>query len=206
MEKTLYCIRHGYSYHNKLFWDIGRRAYVEFRDTPLLEKGFCEAKLLNKTWQELPKIELVLVSPLTRTLQTAEFIFRNRNIPMIAKDFLLDFPLGGDELCNYRKEIDDLRYIYPYVNFEIMDNKYNWKPNRETVLDLNNRIEDMLSWIGNRREQHIAIVSHSSYLGQFKDRKIGDETNELKHCFPYKLKTRFDSNKNFVSMKEVTND
>ena len=88
---------------------------------------------------------------------------------MIAKDFLLEFPLGGDELCNYRKEIDDLRYMYPYVNFEIMDNKYNWKPNRETVLDLNNRIEDMLSWIGNRREQHIAIVSHSSYLGQFKE-------------------------------------
>ena len=125
---------------------------------------------------------------------------------MIAKDFLMEYPLGGDELCNYRKDIDDLRYMYPYVNFEITENKYNWKPNRETILDLNNRIEEMLSWIGNRREQHIAIVSHSSYLGQFKDRKIGDENNELKHCFPYKIKTRFDSNKNFVSMKEVLND
>ena len=31
MEKTLFCIRHGYALHNKLFWTIGRKAYGEFR-------------------------------------------------------------------------------------------------------------------------------------------------------------------------------
>ncbi len=49
MEKTLYCIRHGYALHNKLFFEIGPRAYSEYRDTPLLEKGFNQAKTLNKT-------------------------------------------------------------------------------------------------------------------------------------------------------------
>ena len=47
MEKTLYCIRHGYAFHNKLFKYIGRRAYIEFPDTPLLEKGYNQAKMLT---------------------------------------------------------------------------------------------------------------------------------------------------------------
>ena len=50
MEKTIYCIRHGYALHNKLFWDIGRRAYNEFRDTPLLEEGYNQAKRLGENW------------------------------------------------------------------------------------------------------------------------------------------------------------
>ena len=68
MEKTIYCIRHGYALHNKLFWDIGRRAYSEFKDTPLLEKGINQAKRLGKNWTELNNIQLVVVSPCTRTL------------------------------------------------------------------------------------------------------------------------------------------
>ena len=45
----------------------------------------------------------------------------------------------------------------------------------------------MKDWILKRPEKTIAIVSHSSFIGQFKDKKMGDEQNELKHCFPYKI-------------------
>ena len=70
MEKILYCIRHGYAVHNKLFQYIGRRAYTEFRDPNLLESGYNQAKMLNKTWKELDDIQLVVVSPCVRTLDT----------------------------------------------------------------------------------------------------------------------------------------
>ena len=34
-------------------------------------------------------------------------------------------------------------------------------------------------------EKNIAIVSHSSFLGQMMFNKIEDPNNELLHCFPY---------------------
>ena len=106
MEKFIYCIRHGYAYHNKLFYDIGTRAYSEFRDTNLLQEGYKQAKKLNQTWEDINNIELVLVSPCARALDTALFTFQNKDVPMIAHDFLIEYPIGGDEICNKRKNID----------------------------------------------------------------------------------------------------
>ncbi|MDP6187105.1 MAG: phosphoglycerate mutase family protein, partial [Pseudomonadales bacterium] len=47
-------------------------------DAPLVDKGILQAKELGKKWDNLDKIQKVLVSPLTRTLQTAENIFKDR--------------------------------------------------------------------------------------------------------------------------------
>ena len=187
MEKTIYFIRHGYALHNKLFWDIGKRAYSEYRDTPLLEEGYNQAKRLNSNWKELNNIQLVVVSPCTRTLHTAEFVFKNQNIPMIAKDFLIEHPIGI-ETANKRKNITHLKKIFPDINFNfIKSNEPKWYNNKETIDQLENRIQQMKDWILKRPEKTIAIVSHSSFIGQFKDKKMGDEQNELKHCFPYKI-------------------
>jgi len=203
-KKILYCIRHGYALHNRLFRDIGIRAYTEFRDTQLLEKGYNQAKMLNKTWKELNEIQLVVVSPCIRTLDTATFIFKNINVPMIANDFLIEYPMGGDEICNKRKDIDDLRYMYPYIRFDDFPNKVTWADKKETKTELNNRIEGMLDWIGMRRETRIAIISHSSFIGQMKDGFIGNnQKDELKHCYPYKIEVKYDSFKKFISMREL---
>ena len=43
----------------------------------------------------------------------------------------------------------------------------------------------MIKFIKTREEIHIAIVSHSSYLGHYMFDRIGDEKNEIKHCYPY---------------------
>ena len=94
-------------------------------------------------------------------------------------------------------------YMYPYINFDIYDNELKWSNEKETITKLENRIEDMLDWIGTRRETRIAIVSHSSFIGQFKDKKIGDENNELRHCYPYKIEANYSSLNKFISMKEV---
>ena len=46
-----------------------------------------------------------------------------------------------------------------------------------------------------RPEKKIAIVGHSSFIGQFKDYHIGYMENgdeELKHCYPYEFKLDMD--------------
>ena len=204
MQKTLFCIRHGYALHNKLFWSIGRKAYGDFRDTPLLNEGYNQAKNLNKSWKNIKDVELVVVSPCTRTLETAKFVFRDTNIPMISKDFLIEYPIGGYEICNQRKDLDHLKFAYPNIEFKQQNNEMIWGKNEETKQELDQRINDMLRWIGDRDEKTIAIVSHSSFIGQMKDRIIGDEHNELHHCYPYKLLVNYDANGLFLNFKEDT--
>ena len=201
--KVLYCIRHGYAMHNNLFKYLGTKAYTEFRDTNLLNEGIFQAKRLNKTWKNIDDIELVIVSPCSRTLETAKFIFKDKNIPIISKDFLIEYPQGRD-LCNRRKNIDDLKTLHPTINFnQIENNILTWPDKKESIFELNNRIDKMLDWVVKRPETTIAVISHSSFIGQFKDNIIGDEDNELKYCYPYKIELNYDENKKFLSIKEL---
>ena len=187
MKKVLYCIRHGTALHNVLFWEQGEDVYKKYRDTPLVKKGVDEAKVLGETWEDIDKIELVIVSPLLRTLQTADNIFCKKDVPMIALDCVMEYSQGLD-LCNKRKSITEYKPCYPRVDFSHIkdDVETRWREDKyETVEELNERIKEMIKFIKTRKETHIAIVSHSSYLGHYMFDKIGDENNEIKHCYPY---------------------
>ena len=189
MTKLLYCIRHGTAWHNIAFWKIGKRAYTEYNDTPLVDKGKDEARLLNKTWDNINDIELILVSPLTRTLETATLIFKDIDVPLIALDALMEYP-QAEEICNLRIEKNDLIRKFPNVDFSTLsDNpRLFWNdefiPKKQKLL-LEDRIEQFKKYVRKRSETKIAIVSHSSFLGHMIFDKIGDEYNELKHCHPY---------------------
>ena len=131
--KILYCIRHGYAMHNNLFKYIGTKAYTEFRDTNLLNEGIFQAKRLNKTWKNIDDVELIIVSPCSRTLETAKFIFKDKNIPMISKDFLIEYPMGS-HICNRRKNIEDLKTLHPTINFNHIENNIlTWPNEKETI-------------------------------------------------------------------------
>ena len=120
MSKTLYCIRHGFAIHNKLYHLIGNKAYREYRDTHLLMEGREQAKHLRQNWKEINDVELVIASPSDRTLETAVLIFRNR--PIIALDCLLEYPMGGTDICNWRmdRSESELGILYPYVNLSLI--------------------------------------------------------------------------------------
>ena len=186
MNKVLYCIRHGQAIHNKLFHIMGVNAYRQFRDTNLLVEGKEEAKKLRQQWTKIKDIELVIASPCDRTLETAVLIFRSK--PIIALDCLIEYPMGGTDICNHRIDRTELEILYPYVDFsQLTQNVLPWMGENESIDDLNDRIQSMLHWIQEREEKNIAIVGHSSFLGQFMNNEIGDEQNELKHCHPYKI-------------------
>ena len=191
MIKNLYLIRHGHSLHNELFNKIGVKAFriPDCIDSPLTNEGHLQSIELGQSWPKKREIELILVSPLSRTLDTAMNIFGDTDIPMISEEFLREYPIGEDT-CNKRSSLTHLKNKYPRVKFNLIsDNDTLWTQDyRETIDELEQRLDEMVKYLQDRKETNIAIVGHSSYFGQFKDNHIGYKENgdeELKHCYPY---------------------
>tara|TARA_B100000579_G_scaffold67417_1_gene50492 strand:- start:646 stop:1236 length:591 start_codon:yes stop_codon:yes gene_type:complete len=191
--KSLYFIRHGISQHNVLYHNLGKRVFYDPRyyDTKLTQEGVQQSILLSNTWRDIDKVELVLCSSLSRTLETARNIFVNMSVPIIALDILKEFPQGL-QTCNKRREKRQLIEEYTEVDFTNVDETDTmWNPEREETIDeLNQRIDQFNHFIKNRKETEIAIIGHNSFIGQYKDKKIGlieNGNDELLHCYPYKV-------------------
>jgi broad specificity phosphatase PhoE len=193
MSKSLYLIRHGHSLHNELFHKIGVQAFriPATIDSPLTQEGHLQSIELGQSWQKKKEIELVLVSPLTRTLETCMNIFGDTEIPIISQEFLREYPIGEDT-CNKRSSLTLLKNHFPKIEFRLdVDRDTLWKEDyRENMIELEQRLEKMITYLQKRPEKNIAIVGHSSFFGQFKDNHIGYLENgdeELKHCYPYEF-------------------
>ena len=193
MSKILHLVRHGHSLHNELFHKIGVQAFriPATIDSPLTNEGHLQSIELGQSWQKKKEIELVLVSPLTRTLETCMNIFGDTDIPMISKEFLREYPIGEDT-CNKRSSLTLLKNKFPKIEFNLESDPDNlWNSDyRESIQELEQRLDDMIKYLHKRKELNIAIIGHSSFFGQFKDNHIGYMENgdeELKHCYPYEF-------------------
>jgi len=191
--KNLYFIRHGVSQHNVLYHNLGKRVFYDPRypDTKLTPKGVQQSITLSNTWKDISKIELVLCSSLSRTLETARNIFVNMNIPIFALDILKEFPQGL-QTCNKRTEKGILINDYPEIDFTNVDEVDTmWNPEREETIDeLDQRINHFNEFLKQRKETEIAIIGHNSFIGRYKDNEIGlmeHGKEELLHCYPYKV-------------------
>ena len=190
--KNIYCIRHGLALHNVLGQEIGSKAYFLEKcfDAPLVDKGILQAKELGEKWDNLDKIQKVFVSPLTRTLQTTENIFKDKiGLKIIALDGIKEFPQGM-ETCNKRRERKELEVNFKNIDFSELDSDTDqmWREDRfETIEELEQRIEDFKNLLKKLDDENVAVVSHSSFLKQMLYGTIGDDSNQLNHCHPYKL-------------------
>ena len=190
--KNIYCIRHGLALHNVLGQEIGSKAYFLEKcfDAPLVDKGILQAQELGKKWDNLDKIQKVFVSPLTRTLQTAEYIFKDKiGLKIIALDGIKEFPQGM-ETCNKRREKKELEVNFKNIDFSELDSDTDqmWREDRfETIEELEQRIEDFKKLLKKLDDENVAVVSHSSFLKQMLYGTIGDDSNQLNHCHPYKF-------------------
>ena len=194
MSKTLYLIRHGQAKHNELFLKIGSSAFYgdENIDTKLTEEGHQQSNDLGETWLKKNEIELVITSVQSRCLQTTMNIFRDTEIPIKALECLREYPLGS-HTCNKRSDKSLLESIYQRVNFDdlIYEKDKLWRPDRtETIEELDERIELFKEYLKSIPQTKIAVVSHSGFIGRYKDqyiRYIENGDTELKHCYPYEI-------------------
>ena len=190
--KNIYCIRHGLAYHNVKALEMGSQAYVldECFDAPLVDKGLQQAKDLGEQWKALSSIQKVFVSPLTRTLQTAEEIFSNSpTVRIIALDTIKEFPQGM-QICNKRRDKKDLQEKFSRIDFSQLESESDqmWRKERmEHIEELRERIKDFKKFLKGLEETDVAVVSHSAFLNETLYGRIGDEANQLKHCHPYPL-------------------
>ena len=190
--KNSLCIRHRWAVHNVLCDKIGDKAYFlkESYDAPLVEEGILQAKELGKNSKQLKNIDIVFVSPLTRTLQTPENIFeRNKKVKIVALDKIKEFPQGID-ICNKRRNRIELKEKFKKVDFSLLDSDSDqmWREDRyEKVEELKERIDEFKKFIMNENDNNIAIVSHNNFLKELLFQNCDDETFILDHCHPYKL-------------------
>jgi hypothetical protein len=176
MSKVVYGIRHAEGWHNILFSVLKEKAYTDFQDSSLTVKGMHQARQAD-----IPKgIEVVYVSPLVRTLQTAQLMFPN--VQTIALECLKEYPQEREQ-CNRRSSRSILKDIFPNVDFSnLLQEDQPW-PN-QVACETN--LNAFKSIIATSPCSVIGVVTHSTWL-KYCMTKTLKSSPELKHCVAYEL-------------------
>ncbi|CAN0838736.1 Phosphoglycerate mutase-like protein 1 [Linum grandiflorum] len=133
----------------------------------------------------LHRIQLVITSPLSRTIQTAVKVFDSmpkREEHMATFDDAQETlnvkfpPILAHELCrerlglhpcDKRRTVTEYQSLFPDVDFSLVesDDDIMWKPDaRETFEEVANRGLKFMNWLWTRPEKEIAIVCHDRFL------------------------------------------
>lgn len=153
MPKTIYVVRHGQSESN-----IGPiRQGIE---SPLTERGREEAAFVARRIKTLPA-EALISSPYVRARETAEIIAAETGLPIEYSDLLTERRMSSELKGIPHKDPLNVR-----VNKLIRENFHlpGWRhSDEENFDDLKKRAGDALSFLENRPEQNILVVSHGMF-------------------------------------------
>ncbi|KAG6710925.1 hypothetical protein I3842_05G027600 [Carya illinoinensis] len=190
-------VRHGQGIHN-VDGDKNYKAYLspEYFDAHLTPLGWQQVDNLRKHVRACglsKKIDLVITSPLLRTLQTAVGVFGGEGYadkadvlplmvanagnsgraaisslncpPIIAVEHCREHL--GVHPCDKRRNISDYQFLFPAIDFSLIENDEDvlWKADiRETKDEVAARGLKFMNWLWTRKEKEIAIVTHSGFL------------------------------------------
>ncbi|XWS24018.1 hypothetical protein CRYUN_Cryun28dG0065300 [Craigia yunnanensis] len=195
--KTLHLVRHAQGIHN-VAGEKDYDAYLseELFDAHLTPLGWQQVDNLRKHVQETglsKKIDLVIVSPLLRTMQTAVGVFGGEGYkngidvpPLMVADAgeshrpvissLNCPPFVAVELCrehlgvhpcDRRKSISEYQPLFPAIDFSLIESDEDilWEAiTREKNEEVAVRGMKFLNWLWTRKEKEIAIITHSGFL------------------------------------------
>ena len=161
-SKTLFLIRHGQSIANRDYDES-----IAYRDAGLTEQGIAQARALQRQLEEL-KLDLVVVSPLTRALQTCQ----NALPPSYAGPILVLSEIA--ELCSsyyscgHKRSVVQPKFPNQFDWSNIGTDEVWWwqydKNGSEPGRSQTARMEKFRQFIRERPEQRIAVFSHGDYL------------------------------------------
>ena len=204
--KIIHFQRHGQGYHN-LICDMWREAgrpidfdspdpelnpviRAEMVDPPLTELGRRQCSSVREGCSKLSP-QVVIVSPLLRCIQTAKLSFRDHSDTAVT-------PWVSHEGCreelglltgNKRRPISEIRDDHPEIDFAAIEHEEDelwdaYGDRRETLLEKSDRIYDFLtSFVMQRPESEIAVVSHSAYLFTLLNAVMDIEDEDLRSWF-----------------------
>lgn len=136
--------------HGQTDWNVEKR--IQGRtDVELNDKGIEQAYQAKEDLKE-ENIDLIICSPLKRAKQTADIINKDRNIPIIYDDRLLEICYGENE--------GRLHDDFDYDGFWNIVETHEYK-NAENVNNFMKRVHNFLEEIKNYKEENILIVTHN---------------------------------------------
>ncbi|KAF1865112.1 hypothetical protein Lal_00004486 [Lupinus albus] len=196
-SKTIHLVRHAQGFHN-VEGDKNYEAYLSYDllDASLTPLGWKQADNLREHVKRSglsKRIELVIVSPLLRTMETAVGVFgaeassdginstplMNENVgdsgrlaisslnspPFIAVELCREHL--GVHPCDKRRSINEYRNMFPAIDFSLIESDEDilWKPDiREKNEEVAARGLKFFEWLWTRKEKEIAVVTHSGFL------------------------------------------
>jgi len=196
--KTVHFIRHARGFHNV----AGERDIREYRnpkyfDAHLTEMGWQQIRGLRKhltTVKPAFQVDLVIVSPMTRTLETACGLFGSNSLTkdepvlMVAQDGIEDVRTAHGSIsatdsppvltlescreycdahpCDRRRSLSYYKLNFPQVNFSHIESEDDplWTGEREDRTEFVSRVHRFLEILRKRPESEIAVVSHAGFL------------------------------------------
>lgn len=175
---NIFFVRHAEGIHN-IFKDNNENLKIKFPH--LSQKGKDQAKELNKKLLKLD-IDLAIISPTTRTLQTATIACNNMDINMIAHPSIREVLHNS---CDYRKNKYVLRNNFIDVDFSLIAHEDPLQLYEDDEL-IYERCDIFYQYLKTLDNKNIVVFSHNGFLYRFLN-KYGDKLNiidksRLKNC------------------------
>ncbi|KAM5436470.1 hypothetical protein MferCBS31731_005748 [Microsporum ferrugineum] len=171
MPPVLHCVRHAQGFHNL---SVANHVMQDPLLTPFGEE---QCRTLRANFPYHADIDLIVASPLRRTIYTALLSFANiiqeRGLKIIALPEIQetsDVPCDtGSDLADLKREVEEKGLP---VDLSLVPEDWNdktkekWSANAQSVTV---RAREARRWLKARPEKHIAMVSHGGVLHYFSE-------------------------------------
>lgn len=169
--KIVHFVRHAEGHHNvagKIDPLFGYRR-EDLEDATLTELGIEQCKNFRESnTKSFAQAQLLVVSPLRRTMQTATHCFPHlkEEIPWVAVECLRE--MTGLHPCDRRLSITEHKKHFNHIDFseiqEDADPLYYKYTLREPKADVTRRTQQFMEWLKERPETEIIVVTHHGYM------------------------------------------
>jgi broad specificity phosphatase PhoE len=167
--KVVHFIRHAQGHHNLAVATEGEQAYANWawRDSRLTPKGLEQSAEAAPVTDRM-KFDTVLVSPLSRTLQTAINAVPSMHGKMVAEELVRE--RIGLNPCDLRREKNVLVKEFPEVNFDQLCSETDalWSTERESLHALQDRCDAFLECLfegpATKDATYVGVVTHNDFL------------------------------------------
>jgi broad specificity phosphatase PhoE len=169
------------TYNEKCYWSaLDGADGLTWSDAHLTPTGQQQALDVNALWAAqipngIPIPERFIVSPLIRTIETADLTFRNLPHPLVYKPYIKELVREalGIHTCDRRSTLSHLTTTYPHLTFEhnFSDPDVLWEVDyREPVDARNYRLATFLDDVFENEEGvFVSMTSHSGAIGSMLD-------------------------------------
>ena len=150
----IYFIRHAQGEHNlsEKHWQI---KYPKLTELGIQQSSNLRSKFDTKC------IDLIIVSPLRRTLQTSEIIFGKRR--SLASDLIRE---AIKNPCDLRESKTEVIKEFQYVNFNNISDEGDYNK-FESLTEIQYRCHEFYLYLLKLNIENVAVVTHGAFLREF---------------------------------------